>query len=134
RFQLGCIMKLLLAATTLELACGGSLDLDAPLAEYLPELRSARRRDAILLRHLLSHTGGYQGTDILDAASRALTWERFVAYLHSAPQVFRSGTVFNYEHSEAVVLERILERATGEESVALVRRIVLEPLGCTAPL
>lgn len=134
RFQLGCIMKLLLAMAALELATRGTLDLDAPLGEYLPELRSARGRDGILVRHLLSHTSGYQGTDILDAAARGLTWETFVDYLHAAPQFFRPGTVFNYEHSEAVLLERILERAAGEDSVRLVRRIVLEPLGCSAPL
>src|SRR5690606_10297985 len=123
RFQLGCIMKLLLAMAALELATRGTLGLDAPLGEYLPELRSARARDGILVRHLLSHTSGYQGTDILDADARALTWATFVAYLHAAPQFFRPGTVFNYEHSEAVLLERILERVAGEDSVRLVRRI-----------
>ncbi len=132
RFQLGCVMKLLLALVALELAARGSLDLDRPIGELLPEIAPTEHGREIRIKHLLSHTSGYQGTDVLSPAARAFSWETFVAYLRAAPRFFRPGAVFNYEHSEAVLLERVLERATGESAVALVRRIVLEPLGCGA--
>lgn len=128
-FHLGCTTKLLLAVVVLELARAGCIDLDAVLAEYLPELARTRHGESVQVRHLLSHTSGYRGTNIFDLRSRELTWPRLVAYLHDAPQLFPPGRVFSYEHTESVLLGRIVERATRRTSLELIREAVLDPLG-----
>ena len=131
-FRLGCVTKLLLAAVVLELVREGKLDLDVPIGEYLPELRGTPTGDSVCARHLLSHTSGYRGVSIHDADGRSLTWDRFVDYLRSAPQFFKPGAVFSYEHSEAVLLGRIVRRVTGQDSNQLIRTKLLEPLGIRA--
>jgi CubicO group peptidase (beta-lactamase class C family) len=128
-FHLGCTTKLLLAVVVLELARAGRIDLDAALAEYLPELARTRQGESVQVRHLLSHTSGYRGTNIFDRRTRELTWPRLVAYLRDAPQFFPPGRVFSYEHTESALLGRIVERATGRTSLELVREAVLDPLG-----
>src|SRR5690606_34416731 len=129
RFHAGCTIKLLLAIVALELAARGRLALDAPIAEPLPELRGTIHGESVCVSHLLSHTSGYRGTHLLDAVTRDLDWAGLIAYLRTAPQLFAPGSVFSYEHTEAVLLGRIIERATGRDPLALVREMLLDPLG-----
>ena len=61
RVQVGSVAKSLLATGVLRLVTLGRIDLDAPLARYLPEVPIENRwgSDAPLrVRHLLDHTGG----------------------------------------------------------------------------
>src|SRR5690606_32204343 len=74
-------------------------------------------------------TSGYRGTNLFEPAMRELGWEGLVGYLRSAPALFPPGAVFNYEHTEPVLLGRILERLTGRACLALVRERLFEPLG-----
>jgi CubicO group peptidase (beta-lactamase class C family) len=130
RFHLGCTTKLLLAAVALELAQERQgLDLDAPLAEYLTELRGTPHGEGVRLSHLLSHTSGYRGTNIFDPGTRALRWEGLVEHLRRAPRLFAPGAVFSYEHTESVLLGRIVERITARSSLGLIRERLFDPLG-----
>jgi len=112
-FSLGCASKLPLAITAHALARDGAIDLRAPIASYLPELRDSTHGQTVLCEHLLSHTSGYRGTNVFDSRMRAITWEGLVAYLKSAPRLFSAGAVFSYEHTESVLLSEIIRRAGG---------------------
>jgi CubicO group peptidase (beta-lactamase class C family) len=129
RFHLGCITKLLHAMLALELSQRGVLHLDDVVGEYVPELRATDHGRLIRVGHLLSHTSGYRGTHVLDEASRLGSWDDFVAYLESAPALFAPGTVFSYEHTEAVLLGEIVRRVAQRPSLELVRERLLAPLG-----
>jgi CubicO group peptidase (beta-lactamase class C family) len=129
RFHIGCATKLLLAIVTLELADAGRLALDAPIVSYLPELRGCVHGETVELAHLLSHTSGYLGTSLLDPATRSLSWPTLVAYLHRAPQLFPPGSVYSYEHTESVLLGRIVAHALGRDPLMLMRETLLAPLG-----
>ena len=112
RFELGCAAKLSHAMLAHRLARNGDLDLDAQLGKYLPELRKSAHA-SVRVAHLLSHTSGYRGTNILDEQTRSLDWNRLVSYLHRAPRLFEPGTVFSYEHTESVLLGEVLDRVRG---------------------
>jgi|GEM_PF-1541138 len=128
RFHAGCAIKLLLAVVTLELAERGTLALDTVIGEPLPELAGTIHGDTVRVAHLLSHTSGYRGVHLLDPATQQLDWSGLIAHLHAAPQLFPPGTVFSYEHTESVLLGRILERATGRDPLVLVTDELLERL------
>lgn len=129
RFHAGCAIKLLLAVVALELAARGRLALDAPIGEPLPELAHTIHGRTVQVSNLLSHTSGYRGTHLLDPATRELDWPGLIALLETAPQLFPPGAVFSYEHTESILLGRILERVTGRDPLALVSEMLLEPLG-----
>src|SRR5438105_4122585 len=59
--QLGCIANVPTSLVVLGLANDGALDLEAPLGEYLSEFGKLPRAREIRLRHLASHSSGYQG-------------------------------------------------------------------------
>jgi CubicO group peptidase (beta-lactamase class C family) len=129
RFHLGCTTKLLLAMLTLELSHAGALDLDAAVGDYVAELRGTRHGRQVRVGHLLSHTSGYRGTHILDEATRVDSWDDFVAYLEAAPALFAPGTVFSYEHTEAVLLGEVVHRVAQRPSLELIVERLLAPLG-----
>ncbi len=131
RFKLGCTIKILLAIVVLEMANRKVLDLEAPIARYLPELSQTPKGTEIAVRHLLSHTGGYREFDYQfhKEAGDTFDWSRFVAQLLVTPQMFKPGTVFNYQHSEAVLLRAILERTTQRSFDDLLDEIIFAPLG-----
>ena len=132
-FQLGCISKLMTAMIAAELISAGKLDPDDPIEKYLDELRGTERGENIEVWHLLSHTSGYRGLNIMDhGVSYYLTWDKFLEFFKSTPQLFKPGTVFNYEHSEYAVLGEILKRISGRDILDLYNEMIIEPLKITA--
>jgi CubicO group peptidase (beta-lactamase class C family) len=128
-FHLGCVTKLLVSIVVLELAWNKKLDLEAAIAEYLPELAGSVHGRTVKLMHLLSHTSGYRGTNIYEPETQALDWASFVTYLRSAPQYFEPGTVFNYEHTEAVLAAEIVSRVSGRHCIEHIEGSIFRPLG-----
>lgn len=56
-FLIGSISKVWTATLAMQLVDRGLIELDAPVARYLPAFGSAQD-EALLVRHLLSHTSG----------------------------------------------------------------------------
>lgn len=133
-FHLGCITKLLAAIVVLELAADRVLDLEAPLAEYLPELRGSIHGRTATPAHLLSHTAGYRGTQLLEGGTLGWGHTEFIEYLLEAPQQFTPGTVWSYEHSGYGLLGEIVRRVTGRSLLAQIARGLLAPLGVVPAL
>jgi CubicO group peptidase (beta-lactamase class C family) len=127
RFDVSCLMKFFLSVTALKLQATGAMDLGADLADHLPDLGLSR---GIRLLHLMSHSSGYHGVDITDMAVRWNSrWEGFAAGFRDKSQLFAPGSVFNYEHSEHVILGEVLGRLCHTAPSALVHEILLAPAG-----
>lgn len=113
-FQAASLTKQVFAYTALRLADRGVIELDTPLAEYLPypRLEHEPRYRRITARQALSHSTGLPnwGGERLDLS-------------------FDPGTGFNYSGEGYVYLQRALEELTGEPLGTLVEREVLGPLG-----
>lgn len=129
RYELGCATQLPLALFVLELARAQRLALDAPLAEYLPELRGSACGSAVHVAHLLSHTSGYRGTNVHDRATRQFDRAALLAYVRAAPQLFPPGAVYSFDHSGIALLGEIVHRVCGRPAEAAVHDAILAPLG-----
>ena len=128
-FQLGCISKLLTAMVAAELIQAGKMDTDDPIEKYLEELRGTERGKDIQIWHLLSHTSGYRGLNIMDpAVSYFYSWPKCLDYFKAAQQLFKPGTVFSYEHSEYAMLGEIIKRITGSDILDLYNEMIISPL------
>src|SRR5262249_32079389 len=130
-FQIASIGKMWNATLVMQLVDEGSVELDAPVRRYLPELWFADREasEAITVRHLLCHTGGIDGNHYVDTGRGDDCYERFVASCTVVPQLAEPGSFFSYARAGSVVLGRLIERVTGVGwDSALKERLVL-PLG-----
>jgi CubicO group peptidase (beta-lactamase class C family) len=129
RFEVACLMKLLVSLLTLELEADGILDLESPVHELLTDL-PIRECSPIRVRHLLTHTSGYLGVNVRDGSARwGYSWNRFIEHLRRNVQLFTPGAVFNYEHSEHVILGKIIRRVCGTPVSDLLKDRILAPLG-----
>lgn len=114
RFSLGCIGKVFTGLIALRFAEAGRIEPDAPLEHYLPELVRGAAASGIRVRHLASHTSGFEGLSLADPrVSHLYDWEKFVGFFRTTPRTFTPGTVFNYDHSEHVMLGEVLKRTSG---------------------
>ena len=129
-FQIGSITKTFTGTLVMRLVEAGEIDLDEPVRTYLPELRLgdddvARR---VTMRHLLTHTGGWEGDyfDDLGLGDDALT--RMVAALAELPQVTPLGEVWSYNNAGFYIAGRVVEVVTGKTFEAAMHELVLDPL------
>src|SRR5690606_19723894 len=85
RVAIGCIGKTLVSTVALLLWEAHELDIDAPLAHYLPELEADPKAASILVRHLMCNTPGYAGMTALGPGAASLTREGFFDEIRAAP-------------------------------------------------
>ena len=64
-FEIGSISKSFVGLTLMQLRDEGKLDLNKPIAEYLPWLKIKSKFDAVTTHHILSHTAGLPGAPLL---------------------------------------------------------------------
>jgi CubicO group peptidase (beta-lactamase class C family) len=116
-FPAASLSKPVFAYGVLRLREEGLLDLDRPLADYLPgayALEDARAK-LITARHVLSHTSGFQN------------W-RF-AKDDKLQIAFDPGARFQYSGEGYFYLQRVVEQLTGQSVTRFMRERVLRPLG-----
>ncbi|MFE3454498.1 serine hydrolase domain-containing protein [Nonomuraea sp. NPDC059194] len=122
-FDLASVSKLFTTAVVLSLVSRGRLDLDAPVATWLPDHYGDRTH--ITLRHLLTHTAGLQPTHRVDDVPPADRLDTILATPITSPV----GGPYLYTDVGMITVGRIAEVAGGAPLDTLVRDLVTTPLG-----
>ena len=131
-FQIGSITKVYTASLVMQLVDAGSVELDAPVRLYLPEfaVADAEASEAITVRHLLSHTAGFDGGDFFyDGGRGDDTLARYVAALAQLDQLSAPGEIWSYNNAGFTVLGRLVEVVTGQLWDDALRERLVEPAG-----
>lgn len=142
RMLAASIGKSFVAATAVALAEEGTLDLDAPIDRWLqdrPWFQNVHNRDAITLRHLLSHRSGLPDHVHVDAFAEAVSrrWQEpnnpfppdtLVQYVLGRPALFEPGDGWAYSDTGYILVGMILEAVTGRDYYDLVQERFLTPL------
>ena len=131
RFQIGSIGKQFTATLVMLLARDGTLDLDAPLARYLPEVPASWH--AVTLRLMLNHQAGIAqltppARDLLDL-HHEYTDEEYLHLATSVPLDFEPGTSVSYSDTAYVLLGIVIGRVTKRFYGDLLAERVFRPLG-----
>lgn len=140
RFRLGSVSKVVTATLAARLAQQGVIDLDAPIARYLPELPQQHR--ATTLRQLLGHQGGVRhympkdqdprqpggpidGQDYPDTAST-------LAIFIDDPLIAPPGTRYAYSTFSYTLASAVMEAATKRPFGDLVLTEVVRALNLSS--
>ena len=151
-FRIASVSKTLTAAAIMKLVEEGKLQLEdrvAPLIAHLAPAPGATvdpRWDAITIRHLLNHAGGWDrkkpngGFDPVDrpwiaaaavGAPAPASPETLIRYMKGMPLDFNPGERFAYSNLGYIILGRVIERVSGMPYEDYVRTRVLEAVGAT---
>lgn len=112
----GSVTKAMSASIVALLHAEGLIDLDAPVVSILPEfrVRDELATTSISVRHLLTHTAGFDGDIWPDLGEGGGEIDRLVAMLAECAQLSPPGTAFSYNNAAYTVLGSIIERVTGD--------------------
>ncbi|MGC4107423.1 MAG: serine hydrolase domain-containing protein [Thermomicrobiales bacterium] len=129
--QIGSISKVFTTTLVMTLVEEGKLDLDEPVTTYVPDLRlgDQHARAALTLRHLLSHSGGFEGDRFLDYGRGDDAYERSMVEMDTLQQWFQPGELCSYCNVGFYLIPLIIQRVTGEVPEDLMRKRIFEPLG-----
>jgi CubicO group peptidase (beta-lactamase class C family) len=107
----------------------GNLSIDERVVRYIPEF-GAHGKDAITLRHLLTHTAGIPNADgVLQAKPWLETNGENLARIYDAPLEYEPGTQAGYHPAAGMtVLGEVVARVSGTTYSDYVRREIFEPL------
>ena len=121
--------KALGTVCVLRLVERGLLALDVPLARAWPEFAAAGK-EAITLRHVLSHQAGLPGIAEPLPDGAMLDWSRMVHALERQPPWWPPGTAHGYHvNTFGWLLGEAVRRAAGLTLGALLRAEIAGPLG-----
>jgi CubicO group peptidase (beta-lactamase class C family) len=123
-FDLASLTKLFTAAVALKAVEAGALELDRPVAEYLPGFH-----DGVTLRHLLIHVSGLPAVRELWTVPGGRE-ERSAALLASMTEA-APGVRHVYSCVGYLVAGLLLERVLGAPLPDLVAEHITKPLGMT---
>ncbi|MFJ2706915.1 serine hydrolase domain-containing protein [Streptomyces sp. NPDC087428] len=111
------------------LADRGLLDLDAPVATYWPEFAAAGK-EAVLVRHLLSHRAGLAGLREPHTLAELYDWELTCARLAATEPWWEPGTRSGYHAiTYGFLVGEVVRRVSGLLPGEFLRREVTGPLG-----
>jgi CubicO group peptidase (beta-lactamase class C family) len=131
-FMIQSITKVWTATLVMQLVDDGLIELDVPVRAYLPRFRTADDGASarITVRHLLTHTGGFEGDIWAATTAGEDALQRFVEDLVSrAPQNSRPGEMYSYCNAGYGVLGRLVEVLRNTAYPTAVRQYLAEPLG-----
>ena len=127
-FDLASVSKLFTSIMVMQQVERGAIDLDAPVATYLPAF-AANGKGAITVRQLLTHTSGLPAWLPLwsarpDKASR-------IQMVMDAKPSHAPGTTYLYSDLNLITLGVLVEQQTGQGLDQVLRERVTGPLGMT---
>ncbi len=136
RFRLGSVSKAITATLAAQLAANKTVDLDASISSYMPDLPEQHR--ATTLKQLLTHRGGirhYADKDNAPDAPGPIDQRRYtsnadiLAVFINDPLIAKPGERVSYSTFGYTLASIVLESAAKTPFLDLVQREIATPLG-----
>ena len=125
-FDLASVSKLFTSIVVVQLIEEGLVELEAPVATYLPEFAAAGK-ESVTIRHLLTHTSGF--TSWLPLYSKWPDKASRIAAVMNQPLTNPVGTVYLYSDLNLITLGVLVERLRGQSLDEVVASRLTGPLG-----
>lgn len=129
-FLLASITKPMTATAVMILRDRGKLSLADPVRKHIPEFHGGDR-DAVEIRHLLSHTSGLP--DMLPEnealRKRHAPLSEFVAATSTTPLLFKPGTRMQYQSMGTLLAAEVVQRITARPIRDFLKEELFSKLG-----
>ena len=136
-FRIASMSKAFTALAILKLRDEGKLSLDAPAANYVPEMKQWRYPTTdsprITVRNLLTHTAGFVEDNPWGDRQQVLPEPEFTKMLRDGVPFSRApGLAMEYSNLGYATLGRIVSNVSGTRYQDYIRREILVPMGMTS--
>ena len=136
KFNLGSMNKMFTSTAIVQLVEKGKLSLDDPISKYIDESWLPKEvTDRITVRHLLTHSSGLGSyfNETYMKSSRALfrKLDDYKPLIKDDRPAFEPGKQFQYSNTGMFLLGVVIEKITGEDYFAYIRKAIYEPAGMT---
>jgi CubicO group peptidase (beta-lactamase class C family) len=129
-FLVASITKPVTVAGAMLLVERGAFSLEDPVVSLLPKF-TGDGRDAVRVRHLMTHTSGLPDmiarNEEFRKAHRPLN--AFIEEIYKTPLLFPPGTRVSYQSTGTALLAEIIHQVTGITAAEFLQREFFEPLG-----
>ena len=134
KFNLGSMNKMFTSVAVARLVEAGKLSFDDPIGKYVDETWLPKEvTDKITVRHLITHTSGLGSyfNEVYDKSSRALfrKLDDYRPLIKDDRPAFPPGTRYQYSNTGMFLLGVIIEKVTGEDYFAHIRKAIYVPAG-----
>ncbi|QGK68399.1 serine hydrolase [Allosaccharopolyspora coralli] len=123
-FDVASITKLFTSIAVLQLVESDDVELNAPVAKYIPEF-AAQGKQSITVEQLLTHTSGLQA----EVKLWKLPPEERIPFVLGLKPENPPGTTYTYSDPNMITLGVLVERVSGSTLDERVRTEITEPLG-----
>ena len=121
--------KTMTALCALLLADRGELDFAAPVARYWPEF-AQKGKEAVEVRHLMSHSAGLSGVEGGATAELYYDWDEMCTRLAEQEPWWEPGSQSGYHAiTQGYLVGEVVRRITGRTLGTFFREELAEPLG-----
>ena len=133
-YRAGSVSKLFTGAAVLQLAEQRKLNLDQPIARYLPAFHPASATaQSITIRQVMTHHAGLPRDQLQGMFdSRPAPYTEAITILNNAKLAYAPGQVFSYSNLGFSLLGSLVERAEGKAFSHFMQSSLLAPMGMTA--
>ncbi len=130
-FQIGSVGKMFTWTAVMQLVEQGKLDLDADINDYLDFRIPDTYPQPITLKHLLTHTSGFENRLLESVVSdaRDLVPAREWLISHMSARVRPPGDYAGYSNYNAMLAGYIVARVSGQPYEQYIQEHILDPLG-----
>jgi len=134
QFRIASLAKTFIAAEILKLSAAGRAKLDAPLSEYLSDVKYGEK---ITVRQLLNHRSGYfdparDDPNFIPTIARDMnrhwTWQEVLNQAYQQPLYFEPGTDYDYSDTNYLLLGLLIEHITGQQLGDILTADFINPL------
>ncbi len=135
RFRIGSMNKMFTATAILQLVQAGTVQLTAPVGQYLPDYPNRDVATEVTIEELLTHTGGMGDTFgcEFDAHRQQLrTLQDYTNLYGHRPPEFTPGSRWDYSNYGFILLGQVIERVSGESYYDYIRDHIYGPAGMTS--
>jgi CubicO group peptidase (beta-lactamase class C family) len=133
-FWIASMTKPVTSAAVLMLQDEGKLNINDPVAKYLPEFAALKTPSGqpanLTIRQLLTHTSGLADPRAA-ATSRMKTLRELAAFLLTQPMQFEPGSTWRYTSSGFDVAGLVVEVVSGQPFETFLQQRLFDPLGMT---
>ena len=134
-FRIGSMNKMFTAVSVLQLVEAGKIDLDVPIATYLPDYPNKDVASRVTVKHLLTHTGGtgdFFGPEFNQHRLELCEHSDYLKLFGTRDVAFTPGERFAYSNYGYLMLGAIIEAVTGQSYYDYVQEHVYAPAGMRA--